>query len=179
MSRLESRTVSTRIPGVCLRWAEKEDVPVILGFIEALADYEKLSHEVKATEEALSSCLFGERRYAEVVLAEKEGEPVGFALFFHSFSTFLARPGIYLEDLFVLPDHRGQGIATAMVAFLARLAMERGCGRLEWAVLDWNAPAIKVYRSLGAVALDDWIGQRVTGQALTELAQRFDDDFAG
>ncbi|HTS51178.1 MAG TPA: GNAT family N-acetyltransferase [Bryobacteraceae bacterium] len=153
-----------------IRPASESDVALILRFIEKLAEYEKLSHEVVATEAALRHYLFGPRPMAEVILAYWAGEPVGFALFFHNFSTFLARPGIYLEDLFVEPEHRGKGIGKALLVHLARLAMQRGCGRLEWAVLNWNEPSIQFYRKLGAVAKDDWTVYRLTGDALQRLA---------
>lgn len=155
-----------------LRSATPADVPLILDFIKGLADYEKLAHEVVATEESLHATLFGERPYAEVVIGEHEGEPVGFALFFHHYSTFLGRPGIYLEDLFVRPAWRGRGFGKALLTFLAKLAMERGCGRLEWAVLDWNEPAIRFYESLGAKPMDEWTVYRITGEALERLAAR-------
>jgi len=173
------RTVATNLTGITIRFAQPEDVGTILAFIKALAEFEKLSHEVSATPETLRKTLFGERPAAEVLLAEDRGDAVAFALFFGNYSTFLARPGIYLEDLFVHPPYRGRGIGTALITYLARLAVERGCGRLEWSVLDWNAPAIKVYQALGAVPLKEWVGQRVTGGALTALARRFDDEFAG
>lgn len=153
-----------------LRSATSADVPLILDFIKGLAEYEKLAHEVVATEESLHATLFGERPYAEVVIGEHEGEPVGFALFFHNYSTFLGRPGIYLEDLFVRPAWRGRGFGKALLTFLATLAVERGCGRLEWAVLDWNEPAIRFYESLGAKPMDEWTVYRITGEALERLA---------
>lgn len=153
-----------------LRSATSADVPLILDFIKGLAEYEKLAHEVVATEESLHATLFGERPYAEVVIGEHEGEPVGFALFFHNYSTFLGRPGIYLEDLFVRPAWRGRGFGKALLTFLATLAVERGCGRLEWAVLDWNEPAIRFYESLGAQPMDEWTVYRITGEALERLA---------
>lgn len=152
--------------------ANRSDIPLILDFIRKLADYEKLSHEVVATEELLENYLFGKEKAAEVVIAYSGGEPVGFALFFTSFSTFLARPGIYLEDLFVLEEHRGRGYGKALLVYLAALAVERGYGRLEWAVLDWNEPAIKFYKSLGASMLDDWIVNRVSGESLNKLANQ-------
>jgi GNAT superfamily N-acetyltransferase len=133
--------------------------------------YEHLEHQVVATEDGLRKSLFGPRPYAEVVLACVQGEPVGFALFFHNFSTFLGLPGIYLEDLFVRPEMRGGGVGRRLLEWLAGLAVERGCGRLEWAVLDWNAPSIGFYRSLGAVAMDEWTVFRLTGDALTNLAR--------
>jgi GNAT superfamily N-acetyltransferase len=153
-----------------IRAATESDVPLILRFVRELAEYERLAHEVVATEEALGETLFGARPYAEVAIAEEDGEPAGFALFFHNYSTFLARPGIYLEDLYVRPEMRGRGIGRALLAHLARLAVERGCGRLEWWVLDWNADAIRFYRSLGAEAMDDWTVFRVAGDALRRLA---------
>jgi GNAT superfamily N-acetyltransferase len=146
--------------------ATDRDVAVILGFIRKLAEYEKLSHQVEATEELLRDTLFGARRVAEVLIAYMADEPAGFALYFHNFSTFLGRPGIYLEDLFVEPAQRGKGIGKALLVEIAKIAKERNCGRLEWAVLDWNKPAIDFYRKLGAVPLDDWTLFRVTGEAL-------------
>lgn len=163
----------TRIPGFVIRQATEADVPLILWFIRELAEYEKLLHEVVATEEVLRQNLFGERRYAEVVIGELDGRPISFALFFHNFSTFLAKPGLYLEDLFVKPEARGKGIGKAMLAYLAKVAKERGCGRLEWWVLDWNEPAIQFYRSIGAHPMDEWTVHRVTGDALEQLAGRF------
>ena len=154
-----------------IRQATEADVPMILRFIRALAEYEKLSHKVVATEESLRRTLFSNPRFAEVILGYEDGEPVGFALFFHNYSTFLGRPGIYLEDLFVDPDRRGRGYGKALLAHLARLARDRDCGRVEWAVLDWNAPSIQFYKSLGAVPLDDWIIFRLTGEALERSAQ--------
>jgi GNAT superfamily N-acetyltransferase len=154
-----------------LRSATRDDVPVIAELIRGLARFEKLEQEVVMTDELLAAGLFGDRPYAEVVLAEDDGRPVGFALFFHNFSTFLGRPGIYLEDLFVLPEQRGQGIGRMLLAHLARLAVERGCGRLEWAVLDWNRDAIKFYERLGARPNSDWTVYRLAGEALTGLAR--------
>jgi GNAT superfamily N-acetyltransferase len=146
-------------------------VPLILGLIKELAEYEKLSDEVVADEETLRRNLFGEgHRGAEVVVAEHDGEPVGFALFFHNFSTFLGRPGLYLEDLYVRPAFRGRGAGKALLAHLAALAKERGCGRMEWWVLDWNEGAIGFYESIGAEAMDEWTVYRVTGEALERLA---------
>jgi GNAT superfamily N-acetyltransferase len=157
---------------VSIRPATPEDVPVIAALIRGLARYEKLEHEVVMTEELLAAGLFGERPYAEVLLAEDEGDTVGFALFFHNFSTFLGRPGIYLEDLFVLPEHRGKGIGRLLLASLARLAVERDCGRLEWAVLDWNQDAIGFYERLGARPNSDWTVYRLTGESLSALARQ-------
>lgn len=155
-----------------IRSATPEDVPHIAALIRGLAEYERLAHEVVFDERDLHAHLFGERPYAEVVLAEEEGAVVGFALFFHSFSTFLAKPGLYLEDLFVKPEHRGKGHGIALLVRLAQIAVERGCGRFEWSVLDWNEPAIGFYKSLGAVPMDEWTGYRLTGDALTNLAHR-------
>lgn len=157
---------------ITLRSATEADVPQILAFIEGLAEFEKLSHACVATQEELSRTLFGARPFAEVILADIDNTPSGFALFFHSYSTFRARPGIYLEDLYVLPSHRGKGIGKALLKELARLAVERGCARLEWSVLDWNEPAIHFYNSLGAEAQDEWTIFRVTGDALARLAER-------
>lgn len=158
-------------PAIILRPATRADIPQILDFIRGLAEYEKLAHEAVATPALLETHLFGERPAAEVVIAEADGVPAGFALFFHSFSTFLGQPGLYLEDLFVLPGHRGLGIGRRLMVHLAQLAVARGCGRFEWSVLDWNEPAIRLYRSLGAVGLDGWTVQRVTGDALQALAR--------
>ncbi len=155
---------------VTLRFATEGDVPLILRFIRELAEYERLAHACIATEELVRETLFGAKRYAEVIIAEHEGEPAGFALFFHNYSTFLARPGIYLEDLYVRPELRGYGIGKALLARLASIASERGCGRVEWAVLNWNEPAIQFYRSLGALPQDQWTVYRVTGEALDRLA---------
>ncbi|RYG33169.1 GNAT family N-acetyltransferase [bacterium] len=153
-----------------LRPATAADVPTILRFIRLLAEYERLADEAVATEEGLCEELFGDRPAAEVVIAEIEGEPAGFALFFHNFSTFLGRRGLYLEDLFVLPEHRGKGIGRALLSHLAGIAVDRGYGRFEWSVLDWNEPAIGVYRRIGAVPLEEWTVQRLTGEALQKLA---------
>lgn len=157
-------------PTITLRPATRADVPQILAFIRELAEYEKLAHEAVATEAGMAEQLFGERPAAEVVMAEVDGQPAGFALFFHNFSTFLGQRGLYLEDLFVRPGFRGLGLGHRLMTHLARLAVERGCGRFEWSVLDWNAPAIGFYRRLGAVGLEEWTVQRVTGQALRDLA---------
>jgi GNAT superfamily N-acetyltransferase len=155
--------------------AVETDAPLILSFIKKLAVYEKLAHKVTANEDILRETLFGERRNAEVVIGYQGGHPVGFALFFHNYSTFLGRPGIYLEDLFVDEEHRGKGFGKALLAHLARLAKERNCGRLEWAVLNWNEPSIKFYKALGAAPMNDWTVFRLTGDALDELAgQRAD-----
>ncbi len=153
-----------------IRAATESDVPLILQFIRALAEYERLAHKVVATEELLRASLFGNPRFAEVIVGEEDGAAVGFALFFHNYSTFLAQPGIYLEDLFVKPEARGRGYGKALLARLAQLARERGCGRVEWAVLDWNTPSIDFYKSLGALPMDDWTVFRLTGDALETLA---------
>lgn len=153
-----------------IRTATEADVPLILGFIKALAEYERLADRVVATEDSVRNTLFGHPRFAEVLIAEWEGEPVGFALFFHNYSTFLAQPGIYLEDLFVKPEARGRGFGKALLARLASIAKSRNCGRLEWAVLNWNQPSIDFYESLGAKALDEWKVYRLTGEALDKLA---------
>ena len=153
-----------------IRTATESDVPLILDFIRALAEYERLADRVTATEEMLRTTLFGNPRFAEVLIAEEEATPVGFALFFHNYSTFLGKPGVYLEDLFVKPEARGRGYGKALLARLAAIANERNCGRVEWAVLDWNEPSIAFYRSLGAISLDDWRIFRLTGDALDALA---------
>jgi GNAT superfamily N-acetyltransferase len=155
---------------ITVRQATVEDVPLILQFIRALADYEKLQHELTASEEGLRAALFGPRPDAEVLIASVGGEAAGFALFFHNFSTFVGRRGLYLEDLFVKPEWRGRGVGKQLLVYLARLAIERKCGRFEWAVLDWNQPAIDFYRRLGARALTDWTIFRVSGEALRQLA---------
>lgn len=154
-----------------IRAATADDCATILGFIRDLAAYEELAHEVVADEDALRATLFGPRPAAEVLLAER-GAPVGFALFFVSYSTFLARPGLYLEDLFVRPEARGAGVGGALMATLARLAVDRGYGRFEWSVLDWNEPALAFYRRLGAAPMSAWTVQRLTGPALEALAAR-------
>lgn len=155
-----------------IRPATPADVPIIAQLIRDLAEYERLVHAVVLNEDDLRAHLFGPRPYAEVLMAEDAGAVVGFALFFHNYSTFLTKPGIYLEDLFVLPEDRGKGHGKALLFALAKLAVERGCGRLEWAVLDWNEPAIRFYESLGAELKKEWIINRVTGDALQELAAR-------
>lgn len=155
---------------ITLRPASEADVGVIFQMIVELAEYERLAHEVTATEEALRQSLFGARPHAEVVIAERDGEVAGYALFFHNYSTFHCRRGLYLEDLFVRPAFRHQGIGKLLLSHLARLARERGCARFEWWVLDWNEPSIRFYRGLGAVPMDDWTVMRVTGDALEKLA---------
>lgn len=153
-----------------IRAGERDDVPLIAELIRGLARYERLEDEVTMNEEKLDRALFGKRRYAETLIAEDDGAPVGFALFFHNFSTFLAQPGIYLEDLFVLPETRGKGVGRALLQKLAQIAVERECGRLEWAVLDWNQDAIGFYESLGARPNSEWTVYRVTGDSLRSLA---------
>jgi len=154
-----------------IRAAQPADVPVIADLIRQLAKFEKLENEVVLTEELLVNGLFGPHPYAETVIAEEDGQPIGFALFFHTFSTFLARPGIYLEDLFVLAEHRGRGVGRALLAHLAHLAVERGCGRLEWAVLNWNQEAIRFYERLGARPNSEWTVYRLAGEALGSLGR--------
>lgn len=164
---------TTGIPGFTIRFAIEEDTDLIFEFIEALAAYEKLSDEVVASSKKLKEHLFGSDPKAEVIIGEFKDEPVAFALFFHNFSTFLGKPGLYLEDLFVKPEARGKGYGKAMLAFLAKLAKERDCGRLEWWVLDWNEPAISFYNKLDAQPMDEWTTFRLTGDALNRLASEF------
>ena len=152
------------------RFADERDCALILQFIKGLADYEKMSDQVVTTEALLREWIF-EQKKAEVIFACADGREVGFALFFHNFSTFLGRAGIYLEDLFVLPEQRGKGYGKALLKQLARITVERGCGRLEWACLDWNRPGIDFYLSLGAVPMDEWTTYRVTGETLQQLAE--------
>ena len=159
-------------PEIHLRQAQVADISQILAFIRELAEYEKLAHEAVADEATLAAQLFGDRPAAEVVIAEVDGQSAGFALFFHNFSTFLGKRGLYLEDLFVRPQFRGLGLGRRLMVHLAQLAVERECGRFEWSVLDWNTPAIDFYRELGASPLDEWTVQRVTGDALKALAAR-------
>ena len=163
---------STTIEHLRIEKAGERDTALILSLIKELAEYERLSHAVVATEDLLREVLFGERAAAEVLIGYYKDAPVSFALFFHNVSTFLGRRGIYLEDLYVKPEARGKGIGRAMLIHLARLAKERNCGRLEWAVLDWNEPAIKFYKNLGAEAMDEWTTFRVTGDALELLASK-------
>jgi GNAT superfamily N-acetyltransferase len=156
---------------ITIRPAERQDVPLVADLIRQLAKFEKLEHEVVLTDDLLVAGLFGARPYAEAVIAEEDGKPIGFALFFHTFSTFLARPGIYLEDLFVLPDQRGRGVGRALLGHLAHLALERGCGRLEWAVLNWNQEAIRFYERLGARPNSEWTVYRLAGESLQALGR--------
>jgi GNAT superfamily N-acetyltransferase len=155
---------------LAIRFAVPEDSATILDFIRELAEYEKLAHQVTADEAAIRTTLFGARPAAKVLIAELAGTPVGFALFFQSYSTFLAKPGLYLEDLFVRPAARGNGVGRALMSACARIAMQRDYGRFEWSVLDWNEPALKLYRSLGAQPLSEWTVQRLTGEPLAQLA---------
>jgi len=159
------------VPGFEIRPASEADVPVIYSFIKKLAAYEKLTHEVVATEMLLRETLFGSLGTAEVAIGYCEEKPVGFVLFFHNYSTFLGRPGLYIEDLFVDEAYRRRGLGRALLLYVAQLANERRCGRLEWAVLDWNEPAINFYKKLGAVAMNEWTIYRVTGEALSKLAK--------
>jgi GNAT superfamily N-acetyltransferase len=154
-----------------VRAARVEDVPLVLAFIKELAEYERLAHTVVATEDSLRQNLFGPRPAAEVLLAEIGGEPAGFALFFTNFSTFVGRPGIYLEDLYVRPQFRGCGAGKTLLREVAKLAVERGCGRMEWSVLDWNQPSIEFYKRLGAVPLEEWTMYRLTGESLERLGE--------
>jgi GNAT superfamily N-acetyltransferase len=153
-----------------IRAARPEDAAAILGFIRSLAEYEKLAEACVATEAQLAQTLFGERPWAEVLVAEFDGAPAGFALYFHNYSTFLAQPGLYLEDLFVEPGMRGKGIGKALLQRVAQVAVERGCGRMEWSVLDWNQPAIEFYRACGARPQDGWTTFRLAGEAMLEFA---------
>ncbi|HEY1137785.1 MAG TPA: GNAT family N-acetyltransferase [Xanthomonadaceae bacterium] len=159
-------------PVIVIRTAVREDVGQILAFIRELAEYEKLAHEAVADEAGLAAQLFGATPRAEVLIAEVDGQAAGFALFFHNFSTFVGKPGLYLEDLFVRPAFRGFGLGKRLMVRLAKLAVERDCGRFEWSVLDWNQPAIDFYRSLGAIGMDEWTVQRVAGDALAALAAK-------
>ena len=170
LTPLPDHLLSTTIEDFALRVAVEADTPLILSFIRQLGEYERLSHEVVADEGTLRLSLFGEDRYAEVLIGEYRRAPVAFSLFFHNFSTFLGRPGLYLEDLFVLPEYRGRGFGRALLTALARIAEHRGCGRLEWSVLDWNESAIGFYQKLGAIPMDEWTVFRVTGERLRTLA---------
>jgi GNAT superfamily N-acetyltransferase len=160
---------ATPVPDVTIRFASRDDVRVVLALIRELAEFELLLDQVAADETTLAEELFGARKVAEVILAERGGEAVGFAVFFHNFSTFRGRAGLWLEDLYVKPQARGRGIGRALITFVAKIAVERKCGRFEWAVLDWNERAIEFYRSIGAVAMTEWTIQRLTGEALERL----------
>lgn len=165
-------TLDTPIDGLILREAVPGDEGQIIEFIRGLAEYERLAHEMVATHDDISRWAFGPDKVIDVVLADYKGAAAGFALYFQSFSTFLGKPGIYLEDLFVKPELRGNGIGTALLVYLAKITTERGFGRLEWSVLDWNTPSIDFYRSLGAVGMDEWTVNRMTGDVLGMLAER-------
>ena len=165
-------TLSTKIDDFFIRKAEIADVSLVLDFIKKLAAYERLSHEVVATEEQLAKYLFGEEQVAEVVIGYYQDVPVGFALYFYNFSTFLAKPGIYLEDLYVPPEHRGKGAGKALLIHIASIAIQNNCGRFEWSVLDWNTPSIEFYKALGAREMSDWHMYRVDGEALQKLADK-------
>lgn len=170
---MTSSRIHTTLPGISLRQAERPDAALVLDFIHKLAAYEKLSHEVQATLGDVEDALFGARPFAEVVIAELEAAPVGFILWFPNYSTFVGKPGIHIEDLFVLPHARGRGIGKCLLAWAARVAQERGWGRVEWSVLDWNEPALRLYQSIGAEAKTEWVLQRLAGAALARLAAQF------
>lgn len=167
-----NKTVETKISNFKIRFAEEKDTKLILDFIRELADYEKLLNEVVATEEVLHNSLFV-KKSAEVIIGEYNGDPVGFALFFHNFSTFLGKPGIYLEDLYIRPEVRGLGLGKIILSFLGKLALERDCGRLEWWCLDWNEKSIDFYKQMGANPMDEWTVYRVDGKNLSNLADKF------
>lgn len=169
---MNDQIIDTALDGFKLRFATERDIPLILYFIRELAAYEVMLDEVTATEELLYESLF-QRKMAEVIIGEYQDKPVSFALFFHNFSTFLGKPGIYLEDLYVIPEMRGKGIGKIILAFLAKLTLERNCGRLEWWCLDWNEPSVNFYKAMGAVPMDEWTVYRLTGQALEDLAKKF------
>lgn len=167
-------TIATSLPDFQIRTARKSDCDLILSLIKELAEYEKLAHEVVADVPTLEDSLFGDRAYARVLIAEYRGEAIGYALYFHNFSTFTGRPGIYLEDLYVQPAHRGRGFGKCLLAYLAKLAVDNNFTRVEWSVLDWNEPSIQFYRSIGAQPLDEWTVQRLDGEALSRFAGQFD-----
>jgi GNAT superfamily N-acetyltransferase len=161
--------------GCDIRTAQREDAGLLFSMIQELADYEQASDRVRGSQQQLAAALFDPPAAAEAVIAEVAGQPVGVALFFSTFSTWLCQPGIWLEDLYVRPEHRGDGVGRALLAHLARLAVERGCGRVEWSALDWNTPALKFYDRLGAARLDDWKGFRLEGDSLRRLADLSED----
>ena len=165
--------IPTKIPGFNIRYATEKDIDRILAFIRELATYEKLINEVKATPKLLREALFGEKPVAEVLFGEFNDQPVAFALYFRNFSTFLGKPGLYLEDLFVKEEFRGRGFGKVMLSFLARVAVERNYGRFEWSVLDWNEPALHFYRSIGAIPMDEWTVHRLSDVSLKKLAEQF------
>lgn len=165
--------ITTTLSGITIRFAEPTDSARILQFIKALADYERMSDEVIATEETVKKTLFGPKAYAEVIFAELDGQAVGFALFFHNYSTFVSKPGLYLEDIYIYPEYRGRGIGKMMMTYLAKLAVDRDCGRFEWSCLKWNKPSLDFYASLGAEAMEEWVTLRVSGENLKSLAGLF------
>ena len=167
-----SKLIDTKVIDYKLRFAEERDVPLILDFIKELAIYENMLDDVVATEDILKDSLFN-RKAAEVIIGDYKGEAVSFALFFHNFSTFLGKPGLYLEDLFVSPEARGKGFGKILLTFLANLAKERDCGRFEWSCLDWNEPSIKFYKQMGAKPTEDWTGYRLEGKTLDVVAEEF------
>ncbi|MDP4144929.1 MAG: GNAT family N-acetyltransferase [Bacillota bacterium] len=169
-----NKIIDTNLDAFKLRFAEADDVPIILGFIRELAQYENILDQAVATEEILKESLF-ERKMAEVIIGEYENKPVAFALFFHNFSTFVGKPGIYLEDLYIKPEMRGKGLGKVLISFVAKLAVERNCGRFEWSCLDWNEPSIKFYKNMGAIPMDEWTIYRVQDGALNKLAMKFDE----
>lgn len=164
--------IDTKNPNFKLRFAEENDIPLILSLIRELADYENMLNEVVANEDILYNSLFN-RKVVEVIIGEYDNKPVGFALFFYNFSTFLGKPGIYLEDLYIKPEMRGKGLGKIILSFIAKLAVERDCGRFEWSCLDWNEPSIKFYKNLGAIPMDQWTVYRLHGKTLTDLADNF------
>ena len=166
-----SERYPTKVPDLFIRHAQRDDVALLLSLIRELAAFEKLLDAVQADEATLADELLGSRRVAEALIAELHGDAVGFAVYFHNFSTFVGRAGLYLEDLYVRPHARGRGVGRALITFVAKIAVERRCGRFEWSVLDWNTRAVDFYRSLGAVAMDEWTVQRMTGDALERLAR--------
>lgn len=166
-------SITTHLDAFEIRHAQIEDCPLILEFIRELADYERLSHEVVATVPVLEESLFGPRPFADVLIADYQQQPVGYALFFHNLSTFTGRPGIYLEDLYVKPALRGRGFGKCLLAYIAKLAVDSKCTRFEWSVLDWNEPSIQFYRSIGARPMDEWTVQRLDGEALQQFAAEF------
>ena len=172
----DQKWIDTPIPQLKFRFAEVSDLELILRFIRELAEYEELLQKVVCTEERLQKYLFGEQAVAEVILAYENSKPAGFALFFYSFSTFLGKPGIYLEDLFIRSSMRGKGYGTLLLRYLCRLTKKRDCGRLEWSVLDWNTPAIRFYKRLGARPMDEWTVYRLSGSELRNMAEAFDPD---
>ncbi len=169
----EQKIIQTPINGFEIRHARKKDIGLICSLIRDLAEYEKMLDEMVATEELLEKHLFGKKKFVEVVLGYYNDVPVGFALFFHNFSTFVGKHGLYLEDLYVKPEYRGNGFGKALLAYLAKLAVERDCGRFEWVVLNWNEPSLKFYKILGARVMDEWLIHRVTGDELRKLAMQF------